>query len=236
MQHKVPEIIAYQAPGPAHRPEILPGGTIVWTDSVHRIGTDSLLLADFCEAHRGWSACDLGSGCGVLILSLWDKGVRGALAGVELDATAAELLAGGAHASGAEISSYHGDLRHYRPNRLCDLVVANPPYFTTGLLPPVEQRANARHQLTSSIHDFCHTAARIIKTRGRFCVCYPASQLAELMQALQANRLQPKRMRLARKSPNAAPWLVLMDARKDGGCGLHIMPDLILPPGQAVQY
>ena len=76
----------------------------------------------------------------------------------------------------------------------------------------------------------------LLKDRGRFCLCYPPARLAQLFAALSANRLAPKRLRLVRKTPETPPWLVLVDARKNGGAGLQILPDRILPPGAPVQY
>lgn len=217
--------------------ETLPGGTVVCTGAQHKIGTDALLLARFCEPKRGWSACDLGAGSGAVLLSLLDAGLAGRAVGVEQDAAGAAMLAEAARLNGfANLSAVQGDLRRYTSPTPFDLVVCNPPYFGQGMPPPEAGRAAARHEITCTLPDVCRTAARILKDRGRLCLCYPAAKLAPLVVALQAEGLAPKRMQLARKAHSAPPWLVLMDARKAGGVGLSILPDIILPPGSAVRY
>lgn len=220
-----------------HGVETLPGGTRVWVNETHKIGTDSLLLARFCQPWQKFSVCDIGSGCGVILLSLWDSGLRGTSLGIEQDADGAALLAGAANDNGfTAIQSLHTDLRAYKSTTLFDMAVANPPYFTSGQQAENPARALARHQINGSLQDFCNCALRILKDGGRFCVCYPTTGLAHLFACLQAAKLQPKRIQLARKSATAAPWLALVDARKNGGVGLTFLPDIVLPPGSAVHY
>lgn len=217
--------------------EILPHGTQVWVNDIHKIGTDALLLARFCGVRPRWRVCDLGTGCGVILLSLWDEGLRGASVGLDIEKDAIALLQGAAQQNGfKEIQALQTDLRQYKPDILFDLVTANPPYFTGGLVAAHPARAAARHQLHGTLQDFCSKAAQILKDGGRFCVCYPATGLAALFAAMQAARLQPKRLQLVRKHTNQPPWLALVDSRKNGGVGLGILPDIVLPPGQAVHY
>lgn len=217
--------------------ETLPGGTIVYTTKHHRIGTDALLLADFAELHSDWSAIDLCSGCGILILSLADRGLRGRAVGIEIDPEGAKLLSDAAVQNNLpHLEAIQGDVREYRAARPYDLALSNPPYFSSGLLAGDGRRAAARHELSCTLDQLCHCAARVLKNRGRFCLCYPPTRLAELFSALQSHRLEPKRLRLVRKGADAAPWLALVDARKAGGVGLSVLPDLILPQGKTTQY
>ena len=217
--------------------ETLPGGTAVYTAAHHRIGTDALLLADFCGAKRLWSVCDLGSGCGIVLLSLKDKGLRGPAAGVEIDPAGTALLQRAIEENHfADTEAVTADFTSYRPGRLFDLVVSNPPYFSAGLLPPEAGRARARHEVDASLGGLCETASLLLKDGGRFCLCFPPARLAELISCLHRCRLEPKRLQFCRKAHDAPPWLLLMDARKAGGTGLTVLPDFILPPQQAMHY
>lgn len=217
--------------------ETLPGGTQVYNNANHRFGTDSLLLAAFCETKPSWRACDLGTGCGILLLSLIDKGLTGDAVGIEIQPEGASLLAEAAKNNGlANVEALCQDFRQYRSSRRFDLVVSNPPYFTAGQHAANPARATARHQLTCTLQDLCMAAARLLKQGGRFCLCYPAEQLSPLFQALCDNKLEPKRIQFVRKSPLHSPWLVLVDARQSGGHGLTILPDILLPSGQPVTY
>ncbi len=217
--------------------ETLSNGTTVYTAGQHRIGTDALLLTRFCNPRPAWAAADLCAGCGVVLLGLWDAGLRGEMLAVDIAPGATALIEKAArHSKIPQLQVHTGDLRQLRPPRLYDLVTANPPYFDAGPPPPEPARALARHQAACGIADVCAAAGRLLKDRGRFCLCYPPARLAGLFAALAAARLAPKRMQLVRKTPEAPPWLVLLDARKNGGEGLSLLPDLLLPPGQTTQF
>lgn len=220
-----------------HTTEILPNGTKVWINEAHRFGTDSLLLASFCNAKRDWRVFDLGSGCGIILLSLLDSGLQGQATGIELDTEGAELLKGAiAENNFKNATAICQDIKTFVPKELCDMVVANPPYFTAGILPPTDRRASARHETTATLYDFCHTAAKLLKDGGRFCLCFPPNRLTDLFVELRKNRLEPKRMQMIRNKPDGEPWLVLLDARKNGGKGLQILPERLLPHGTPIQY
>ncbi|MDL2253982.1 methyltransferase [Ruminococcaceae bacterium OttesenSCG-928-I18] len=217
--------------------ETLPGGTRVFTTERHKIGTDALLLSEFCQPKRDFAVADLGAGCGILILSMLDKGVRGACLALELDAEGAGLIEkAGRENQFTNLHVVQGDLRSYRVAIHYDMVVANPPYFDEGPLPPDGRRAAARHEVSARLEEVCKAAAAMLKDRGRFCLCYPPEKLAGLFEGLAGNGMQPKRMQFVRKSPDAAPWLVLLDARKNGGRGLAVLPDRMLPAGEPTIY
>ena len=217
--------------------EMLPGGTRVFTCPVHRVGTDALLLCEFCEPKRGFSLVDLGTGCGILALGLLDKGLVEFALAIEMDKTGAALVEKAAAENKLpNLEVVCGDLREHRPQRQFDMVVANPPYYNTGPLPPKQGRAAARHEVTATLADFCEAAARMLKDKGRFCLCWPPERLTTLLETLSAHRLEAKRLQFVRKAAEAPPWLALVEARKNGGKGLLVMPERILPPGQPVQY
>lgn len=222
---------------PCPREERLPGGTLVYTTKAFPITTDSLLLARFCEVRPRWALCDLGSGGGILLLALVDRGLAGPAVGVEVQPEGAELLRAAAADGGlGGVRAECADLRCWRSAQLFDLAVANPPYFTSGMPSPNSARAQARHQGDATLADFCAAAGRVLKDGAHFCLCYPAGQLAELFAVLRQSRLEPKRLQLVRKAPEAGPWLALVEARKAAGVGLAIMPEQIVQPGNSIRY
>lgn len=217
--------------------ETLPGGTVVHLSDNHRFGTDSLLLADFCEIRADWTACDLGSGCGILLLSLADKGLRGYGLGVDIDKEAAELLKSAAEANKLEnIHSYHGEMQGLTTPRPFDVVVSNPPYFSAGAVSSNPVRAAARHEQNCTIYDVCAAAGKLLKDKGRFYVCWPPDRMTDLFAALQQAKLEPKKMQFVRKNADSPPWLMLLDARKNGGKSLRILPDRLIKSGNPLKY
>ncbi len=207
------------------------------TSKRHRFGTDSLLLLSFCTPKKHWAAADLCAGCGILVFGLLDAGLQGEALAIELDEEAVALMEEAKALNGASrLQIICGDVRLHKQVKLCDLVVANPPYFNSGLRSPDAVRARARHDDECSLPDLCKAAGRMLKDGGRFCLCYPPTRLAALFSSLQEASLAPKRLCFVRKSAKDTPWLVLLDARKNGGVGLEVLPDRILPPGEPVLF
>lgn len=98
-----------------HSTEILYNKTEVYCSTVHRFGSDALLLARFCEPRRSQKAADLCSGCGIVSLEWHDRGHRGPCAAVELQPEASALLQEAVAAQGIEhITPYLTDLRTFR--------------------------------------------------------------------------------------------------------------------------
>jgi tRNA1Val (adenine37-N6)-methyltransferase len=70
--------------------------------------------------------------------------------------------------------------------------------------------------------------AAVLKNRGRLWLCFPASRMPELMNALRVNRLEPKRIRAVCASTDKAPYLLLIEAVKNAAPGLSWLPVLIV--------
>lgn len=213
--------------------EVLAGGTVVYTAPGHRILTDSLLLAAFCTPKPDASVLDLGAGCGTLALSLADRGHRGPITCVELEAEAAGLLRRSVSENGleAQFRVVEGDLRQFKTPRPFDAVLANPPYFSSGAMPRQAARARARHDGDCTLEQLCRAAAKSLKDGGRLYLCIPPVRLAGLFRALAGADFAPKRLQLVRTEPEREPWLALVEGRRGGGEGLRVLPDRIFSPG-----
>lgn len=111
-----------------------------------------------------------------------------------------------------------------------DLVVANPPYFAagSGYTSPNPVRAHARDERTCTMQDICTAMAYLTRWGGSAALVHRPERLSELLCALTAAGLEPKRLRTVARTADAAPSLVLVEARRGGKPGLRILPPLAL--------
>lgn len=201
-----------------------------------RFGTDALLLAHFAKERIGSGVCaDFGTGSGVLPLLLSAAGCKCSFLAVELQEKYASLAGENAVSNGfgEKIRVLQGDLREYRalfPGGSLQAVVSNPPYLPAGSgkqnLAP--EKRTAWHDDTLPVNTLAEAASWGLSTGGKFFCVYLPSRMAGLMAALKRNRLEPKRMRFVVPAHGEAPSLLLLEARKDGGEGLEILPELPL--------
>ena len=200
--------------------DLWPGGPrFVRSGAGFALGTDSVLLADFAAQRRARRIADLGCGAGVLTVLLLRALEQAAAVGIELQPDAAQLARDNIRANGlsdrAQILC--ADLRAHRtllPAGSFDLVVANPPYFAAG------------SGYTSQ--DICTAMAYLTRWGGSAALVHRPERLSELLCTLTAAGLEPKRLRTVAYKADAAPNLVLVEARRGGKPGLTVSPPLAL--------
>lgn len=205
--------------------ELLANGTVVYIDETNRFGQDALLLAQFSAPHPTQTACDLGTGCGIIPLRWHDRGHRGICFAVELQSDAVNLM----QRAVKENKINHmipicGDLRSWRAEQSVDLVSCNPPYFKGGPRSPDIARAQARHEETCTLEDVCTAAADLLRDGGRLCICQRPERLADVISAMRAVKIEPKKMQFVAARPEKAPWLVLIEGQKYRASGLRMLP------------
>jgi tRNA1Val (adenine37-N6)-methyltransferase len=208
---------------------------LVQPEGGYRFSLDSLLLASFVNATRGQRGVDLGCGCGVVALALLlrQPGLR--LAGIELNpysVQAAKENAAILHLTD-KLTIVQGDVADWRPERVVDFVVANPPYrkLGKGRASAEEPRRNARFEGAGTFAGFARCAAVALKTRGRFAFVHLPERLPGLMADLAGAGLVPKRMRLVHGKADQDARMVLVETVKAASQGLRVEPPLILHEG-----
>lgn len=251
MADKSPGAVSVGEPGVPFAPSVkesaLPDGA-VWeplgsrSRGVYRLpgcsfGEDALALARFAVPRPGERVCDLGTGTGVLPLYWYREPGEAqgpSIDAVELDPAAAALARRAVRESGLDslIRVWEDDLRALEevlPAGAYDRVTCNPPYFYGKSAFP-SGAAAARRRLARqegphgcTLDQVLAAAARLLKNGGRFFVCHRPERLTDLVSGLRAHGLEPKRLRLLLARPgDAAPWLLLCEARKGGRPGLSV--------------
>lgn len=232
--------------------ETLSEGLEICVSPEHKFGTDAFLLSDFSAkagelrgSLTGKIACDLGTGCGIIPL-LWFRGTRAPQkiwcvdiqpqAITQLNCT---LEKNRAQEIGPDLSNVipvRADLKELgRENSVipagsCDLITCNPPYKIkdTGVMSKTGADQVARHETMCTIDDVCRTAARLLKFGGRLCVCQRPERLADVMEAMRAHHLEPKRLRFVQQREDTAPWLFLIEAKLGSKPFLQVEAPLII--------
>ena len=219
-----------------HWESFCPGGLrFVYDDELFRPGTDTFLLSSLPRLKKGMKVCDLGCGTGLLSLLLLQRQRELSVTGVELQEKAALLTRRAAEENGlaACFSVCHGDLREVKtlfPSGSFDLVVCNPPYYDpgSGKTPASEALQTARSEVTCTLEDVCRAAAFLLRWGGEFCLVHKPERLTDVLCAMRAHHIEPKRLRFVCPTASAAPSLILVEGKRGGKSGLTILPPLIL--------
>ena len=197
-----------------------------------RLGTDSVLLAEFLTLPANARVADLGAGCGTLGLLLCARDPGCTVAGLELRESACALAQENIalNTLSSRLSVRQGDVRSiaaYFPAGSFDCVISNPPYFPIGSGKVSEDSAVARTEQCLNLDELCTAAAWLLPSGGRFALVHRPERLCDLIVSLRSHGMEPKRIRFVRHTAVSPVCLVLIEARRGGNPGLTYEPDFI---------
>ncbi len=197
-------------------------------------GTDAYLLAAYIRRQTRAVAVDLGSGTGIIALLMLARKKAAAAHAVELQSEFAELITRNAELNGFEgtLTSHCADIRSISADTFggtVDVALSNPPYMkASGKANESERKNIARHEIAGGIADFCAASSRVLKHGGLFYTVWRPDRLCELIGALTASGLEPKRMTFVHARAELPPCLVLCEAKKGAASGAYVTPPLIM--------
>jgi len=201
----------------------------------YRFSVDAVLLAHFLAPEPGARILDLGAGCGIVSLILSHRYPFTSLVALEVQPRLVEVVRRNVAINSLEnrVTVLEGDCRRIAdllPPNSFDWVAANPPYYPTasGRHHPETERAKARHEILGGIGEMAEAAYFALRSGGRAAFVYPAGRTEALLSALRENGLAPKRLQRVHPYPGAEAWLVLVEAVKDGGEGVAVLPEFFI--------
>ena len=207
---------------------------IIQSPSVFSFSLDAVLLARFAYVPmRSGKIVDLCAGNGAIPLFLSAR--------TNAEITAVELQPRLAHM--AERSVEYNDLQ----NRIrvlnddviniaskigfdtYDTVTCNPPYF------PAEEASDknlkehiaiARHEIKLTLDQAVKSASELLKQGGKAAFVHRPGRLLDIVTAMRANRIEPKRIRFVYPKEGKEANTLLIEGIKDGKPDLKILPPL----------
>ena len=197
----------------------------------YRFSVDAVLLGNFIQPRPGDRILDLGCGCAIIPLILAYRWPKVSITGLEIQPPLAVLANKNVALNNWQdrIEIVSGDLKeigkHIKPGSF-DWVVSNPPYRRPGsgrVNPGVEQ-ALARHEQSADLASVTKAANWAVRKRGRVTFIYPASRGAAVISELKNTGLEPKKMLSIFSYPGCTASLVIIEAVKQGGEELTILP------------
>lgn len=196
--------------------------TYRWSEVCFPLSADSLALGEFCTLKPGDRVLDLGCGAGLLLLLCARRQPGLTLTGVELESAAAALAEQNLKDNILPGVILTGDLRDLSLPDGQNLVISNPPWYRTGA-----GKAGGPGRLEScTLSQLCNAAARTLAPKGRFALVHRPERLTDVLCAMRAAGVEPKRLRLCTHYPDKPPYAVLAEGVKGGRPGLTVLPQL----------
>lgn len=198
-------------------------------------GMDAVLLSDFASVKRGGKVLDLGTGTGILPILLEAKTEGSYFAGLEIQSDMAEMASRSVKLNHLEekIEIVEGDIKEASTifsHDSFDVITSNPPYMigNHGLKNPKEAKAIARHEVLCTFADISEAARKLLKNRGTLFLVHRSFRLAEILNQLSMDGLEPKRIRFVHPYKEKESNIFLLEAVKGGKSRMIVEPPLIV--------
>lgn len=144
--------------------------------STMRVGTDAVLFARWVGVSCSDRVLDVGTGSGIIPLILAQR-EAGRVDAIELDFDSCEEARQNFEISvwSDKLAVFNEDVRFFANNakEKYDLIVSNPPFYSSDVKPIREKKVMARHVSTLSYQDLLVSARKMLKDDGRLAVVLP---------------------------------------------------------------
>ncbi len=197
----------------------------------YRYSVDAVLLSHFISPAPNARIIDMGAGCGIISLVLAYRWPQTQIISLEIQKPLVALIQKNIVLNNLQkqVKVVEGDFCQI--NKILDSggfdwLVCNPPYRKSGSgrVNPLSEQAVARHEIKGKLADALRAASYLLKNKGRAAFVYPASRSAVLISLLKKEGLEPKRMQVVHGYPGAPGKLILVEAVKNGGEEVEILP------------
>lgn len=177
-----------------------------------KVGTDAVLLGAWTNVDGAKSILDVGTGSGVIALMLAQRTKEDIMIeGIEIEAVDAAQAKENVLQSPwpKKVAIYHKAIQDFTPTHKYDLIVCNPPYFESSLLPPHANRAQARHAQSLSADALIEHSIRLLDQNGRLSVILPTTE-GNIFKSKASSRLHLLRETafFSRKEKPQERWLL----------------------------
>lgn len=207
---------------------------IIQSPSVFSFSLDAVLLAKFVNVpYQKGKLIDLCAGNGAIPLFLSAR-TKGHITGIELQERLVDMAQRSVQYNKLEeqIEIMQGDVKTIASvlgAEKYDVVTCNPPYFPAHEASDKnlkEHVAIARHEIYLTLDQMVFSTSKLLKQGGKAAFVHRPGRLLDIVTAMRANRLEPKRIRFVYPKAGKEANTLLIEGIKDGKPDLKILPPL----------
>jgi tRNA1Val (adenine37-N6)-methyltransferase len=208
---------------------------IIQDKNNYRFSMDSVILARFVHTKKREKIIDLGTGCGIIPLLIYNQSINNYIYAIEIQEKLADIAKRNVILNHLEenICVINDDIKNLKkqfPGEFFDVTTVNPPYIQAGKgkISETTEQLLARHEINMTLDNMAAISSYLLKKRGRFYLIHRADRLISVIMALKKYRLEPKTLQFVYTRKNNTARRFLLEARKNGGTELKVLAPLFL--------
>lgn len=195
---------------------------------------DSVLLPNFVTLNKNIkTVMDLGTGNAPIPLILSTK-TNAKIIGVEIQKDVYELAKKNIEYNHLEdrIELYNLDMKnlknYFLPDSM-DVITCNPPYFKVSEQSNLNEdihKVIARHEKMVTLEDVIQISRYLLKNNGVLALVHRTDRFLDILRLCSQYGLEVKKIRFIYPKVENESNMILVEARKNGGTGLKVLPPL----------
>jgi len=172
-----------------------------------KVGTDGVLLGAWTKIDSdAFSILDIGAGTGVISLMMAQRSNAELIDAIELNDDAYEQTVENFESSdwGDRLFCYHASLKEFQDEieDKYDLIISNPPFYTSTFKELPNDRAMARHSESLPFDELLFGVSKLLSENGTCSFIIPYSEENNFILLAKENNLFPKRITRVRGTEN----------------------------------
>lgn len=196
--------------------------------SAMKIGVDAVLLGAWADV-SGRKILDVGTGCGIIAIMCAQRNPNAIVFGIDIDKPSVAEAALNFTDSPWK-NNLKALLEDYNNISLknIDLIVSNPPYFSSGIKEPDSARLLARHESTLSPFILLKRAKTLLSACGRVSMIIPSNRKNEIVDYACSLGYSLKRLCMVKDNPKAVYKRCLLELALTHNIEEIILSEIIL--------
>lgn len=186
-----------------------------------KIGTDAVLLGAWSSLDNNPnSILDIGSGTGVVALMLAQRSYAQTIDAVEIEENAYEQTVENFEQSNwsDRLFCYHASFQNFykeMKNEKYDLIVSNPPFYTSSFKSKNQARHTARSTALLPFKELAKGVSKLLSETGVFSVIIPKKEVKGIIDITEKEQLFLNRICYVKGNPNSETKRCLLEFSKN---------------------
>lgn len=179
-----------------------------------KVTTDACLFGALIETENAKSILDIGTGTGLLALMIAQKSQASCILGIEVDKLSSDLAERNFLESlwKEKMKVIHSDIllwSEYDDSRF-DLIVCNPPFFTSHKKNADERKSLARHNDSLSQENLSIILSKHLSENGKVFIMLPPNEMNAFENYCSVQYLFPEKKFVISSNEEKAPHLFII--------------------------